>query len=147
MNVKHVLNGKKSAHVDTIRADASVCEAAARLSERNIGSMLVLSKDEKIVGILSERDCLHATARACAEIDRLSVGEIMTRDVIICQPDDDLETIENSMTQNRVRHLPVVDGENLVGLISIGDIVKSRTREVEVENRYLRDFIMGKYPG
>lgn len=146
ITVKEVLKDKGSSDVVTIRDDKSVCEAMSVLVDKNIGSMLVLNKENVIVGIVSERDCLRTAARTCKEIDRLRVDEIMTRDIIICQPEDDLQTIENLMTQNKIRHLPVIDKGKLVGLISIGDVVKMQTEEIHVENRYLRDYIMGRYP-
>ncbi len=146
-NVRDVLKAKGSARVETIKQDELVYDAMSKLAEKGIGALLVLNEKDIVVGIVSERDCLRAAARAAKETDLLAVRDIMTKDVVICQPSDDLQTIENTMTQNRIRHLPVIENEQLVGLISIGDIVKARTREMRVENRYLRDYIMGRYPG
>ena len=147
MTVKDVLRSKGSALVETVNEDEPVCNVMSKLVEKKIGSLLVLNRDGLIVGIVSEKECLAVPAPACAQLDRLPASEIMIRDIIICQPDDDIELIENVMTQNRIRHLPVIDDKKLVGLISIGDVVKAQTREIHVENRYLRDYIMGKYPG
>jgi CBS domain-containing protein len=147
MSVSKILKQKGSSKVTTIYQDETVLEAIQKLCANRIGVLLVLDRDQKVVGILSERDCMSAASKDHQRLGEIKIAEAMTREVIICEPDDDLEKVRNIVTANRIRHLPVAENGKVVGLISIGDIVKAELREVNVENRYLRDFISGQYPG
>ena len=96
-----------------------------------------------VMGIITERDILRETAERCEEIRDRLVGEVMTRDVIIGVPDDDLDYVMGVMTKNRIRHLPVMDESGLIGIISIGDVVNAHLRNTAFENRMLKDYIHG----
>jgi CBS domain-containing protein len=110
----------------------------------NIGSLLVReSQSGPILGIITERDILKAQAAHRAPLEQLRVVTFMTRELITAQPDDDTTVAMRLMTTHRVRHLPVVNGETLFGLVSIGDIVKVHHDELEMENHHMRSYIQG----
>lgn len=143
MKARDILD-KKGRRVVTIRADASIETAIHRLALERIGA-LVVSKDGEIVeGIVSERDILHALAREGGAIlgPGRQVAEIMTRAVRTCGPEDSVKHLMDTMTRYRVRHLPVVEDGRLIGLVSIGDVVKNRLEEMELETNVLRDVVL-----
>jgi len=146
MKVKDILQ-EKGADVTTIGADKTVFEAIKSLVEKNIGSLLVLDEKSAIVGIITERDILKECNQRYESLMQTKVKDVMTKNLIVASPEDDIDYVENIMTENRVRHLPVISDQKLVGLISIGDVVKVQRGECRVENRYLKDYISGKYPG
>lgn len=137
----------KGGEVRTIGADATVYGAVRKLVEENIGALLVLDREETIVGIITERDVLKECARRFGALDETSVSEVMTRSLIVGAPEDDLDYVQAVMTKNRIRHLPVVKDRKLQGLISIGDVIKVQHHRAEVENRELKDFISLSYVG
>jgi CBS domain-containing protein len=145
MNVSHILRGKES-RVVTIGPDALLAEAVSTLMEAGVGSLLVLD-GERVVGILTERDVLRENARHFDEMKGRKVSDIMTRDVLIGLPDDSLDYVMDLMTARRIRHLPILEGTKLAGIVSIGDVVKAKARLAEIEVRHLTDYIVGKYPG
>lgn len=128
----------------TITPEITVMEANGIRAENKIGCLMVLDKNKKIVGVLSERDIVNAIYKHGYDILEKTVSEIMTHKVITCSPEDDLKTIMTNMTERRIRHLPVVDGDTLVGIISIGDVVKARMEELEVESAAMHDYIQGR---
>lgn len=140
----------KGGEVATIGAGRTVHEAVRELNSHRIGALVVTGDDGSIQGIVSERDVLRMAAetwddggdRTARLRDRPVVG-IMTREVICAVPDDDLDYAMGIMTQNRIRHLPIVDGGELVGLISIGDVVRANLSQVAYENRMLKDYVQG----
>ena len=130
--------------LQTISPDRPVQEAVARLVERNIGALPVCEQDGRVVGIITERDVLRLVAdQPVADAMGKAVGEIMTRDLVIGVPDDDIGYVMRVMTEHRIRHLPILDGERLVGIISIGDVVKAKMEESSTELRFLRDYVAG----
>jgi len=145
MIVRNILK-RKGPEVITVFAEKTVREAVDTLVRNNIGALLVLNQQGKIVGIMSERDVLRMVDKDPAAIDTTTVKEIMTSDVIIGGLDDGVAEAERIMTDNHIRHLPIIDNKRLVGMVSIGDLVKAQMSEHAVENRHLRDFIDGKYP-
>lgn len=142
MNVETILRGKGRGVV-TIRPDERVAAALAVLRDRNIGALVVSNDGVSVDGIISERDVAYGLADHGSALLSFPVGDAMTRRVATCGPDDGVADLMAKMTNRRIRHLPVVDGGRLVGIVSIGDLVKSRLDEIEDEARSLRSFIAG----
>jgi len=142
--VRSILS-EKGASVEVVDPDLDVRRALRIMIEKEIGSLVVM-KEDKVLGIVSERDILRECDRHGEVPKGQAVREIMTENLIIGVPDDTLEYVMAIMTQNRIRHLPIMEGGKLVGLVSIGDAVKHRLDEQEAMNRYLIDYISGKYP-
>ncbi|MDG1462844.1 MAG: CBS domain-containing protein [Gammaproteobacteria bacterium] len=132
---------RKGAAVITVAETAAVNEAVALLAEHNIGCLPVLNAAASLVGLVSERDIVRVTASAGADTLAMPVSEIMTRNLLLANPDDSMEVVMKCMNDHRIRHLPVVTDQQLFGLISIGDVVNSRIAELEGESSQLRDFI------
>ena len=140
MTVKAILSAKGSG-VDTIEPNTNLAAAAKRLAERRIGALVVTGADHRIVGILSERDIVQELAvRGAAALD-MPLTDVMTRKVMTCGPSDTVSSLMERMTQGKFRHLPVVDQGRLVGIVSIGDVVKHRLEQMEREQSALRDYI------
>jgi CBS domain-containing protein len=139
MQIQDVLKTKGS-HVETITPDATLRQAVHQACARHIGALLVVDGEGQLRGIITERDILRQ-CDARADLDRVRVGDAMTSQLIIGFPEDDLQLAMNVMTQRRIRHLPILNDGKVVGLVSIGDIVKALHEEEEVEIRYLRDYI------
>lgn len=140
MKVREVL-AHKGDRVVTIRPDATVSTAVHRLALERIGALVASDDGATIAGILSERDIMRALAEDGAAIlapDR-RVRDLMTTGVRTCRPDDLVKAVMAEMTRHRFRHIPVVEGGRLVGLVSIGDVVKSRLDEMELETVVLRE--------
>jgi CBS domain-containing protein len=137
MKVETVL-AVKGHEVATVHPAATLATVAQRLRLERIGALVVLDGG-KLAGIISERDVVHAFAAHRTEASEIKVADVMTRDVITCRPEDSLTRVLGVMTRHRVRHLPVLEGGRLTGLISIGDAVKHRLDELETEAAVLRD--------
>jgi CBS domain-containing protein len=146
MKVKDILKDK-GGKVATIGPEKTIYEAIKALVEKNIGSLLVMDENGAIAGIITERDILKECDRSFQMLNQTKVRDVMTKELIAASPDDDVDYVENIMTRNRVRHLPIIANKKLEGIISIGDIVNVMRGECTVENRYLKDYISGKYPG
>jgi len=140
MKLADVLHNKDS-EIVTIGAHNSIAEAARLLTERRIGALLVEDEDGKLAGLLSERDIVRGLGPHGADLHDVKVSELMTRNLIHCSPGDSVNEAMAMMTDRRVRHLPVFDGEELVGFISIGDLVKCRITEVQAEAEAMRAYI------
>ena len=143
--VREILE-KKGPEVYTVSADTTVFDALKLMSEKEIGA-LVVREGENITGIMSERDYARKVILEGKTSKNLAVKEIMSSKVIFVNPSVSPEECMALMTNKRIRHLPVFENNKLTGLISIGDIVKSLAGDLKVQNRYLRDYITGKYPG
>ncbi|MGD9880728.1 MAG: CBS domain-containing protein [Reyranella sp.] len=141
MFVSDILSQKGSA-VFTVAPAASVAEVCQQLSSRRIGSVLVLGADGSVAGIVSERDLVRALARHGAKALELEARQIMTRDVVTCDPDDSIDAVMKTMTEGRFRHIPVVRHGELLGLVSIGDVVKARLEETQHETEALKAYIV-----
>jgi CBS domain-containing protein len=139
MTVRAVLE-TKGYNIVTVDPAATVRAAVKLLSERRIGAVLVMT-DGRIAGILSERDIVRVLGERGAAILDEKVEQVMTRRVITCRPSDTVAAIMEAMTDGKFRHLPVVDEGKVVGLISIGDVVKRRVMDYEHEQEALRDYI------
>jgi CBS domain-containing protein len=142
MNVETILRNKGN-WVATIRSDATVAEAVDTLNRERIGAIVVSDDGETVDGILSERDIVVALGGRDDALLSRPVGEIMTRTVIACDPSDSVGDLMAEMTNRRIRHFPVVADGRLRGIVSIGDLVKSRLDEVEFEANSMRSFIAG----
>ena len=139
MKVAEVLKGKGS-EIKSIAPTATVRELAERLRAEDVGAMIVSSGQGDIAGIVSERDVVRAFASHGSSLETMRVSDLMTRRVFTCSPDDSVAQIARTMTERRIRHLPVRDGERLVGMVSIGDVLKRRIDEVQLEANVLRDY-------
>ena len=131
----------KGGDVVTIEPTATLTAAAQLLSQRKIGAVLVLGPGDRIAGILSERDIVRAVAARGPQALDEPVGKAMTRDVVTCSKDDSIGDLMQRMTQGKFRHLPVLEDGKLIGIISIGDVVKERVGEVEQESKAMLDYI------
>ncbi|HEU0071471.1 MAG TPA: CBS domain-containing protein [Alphaproteobacteria bacterium] len=143
MQVMQILKDK-GADVVTMFADETIAEAARVLRERRIGAVVVTGPRGELQGILSERDVVRCLAQRGADVMEDRVGSVMTSPVITCEPDTSLEDLMRLMTHRRIRHLPVVRGGRLAGIISIGDVVRFRLMELESETETLREYIGGR---
>jgi CBS domain-containing protein len=141
MTVSIILAGK-GREVVTIEPSASLAEAIKVLAEKRIGAALILGADRRIAGIISERDIVRALADRGAAVLGEPVSQTMTRKVETCNENETVVTIMERMTAGKFRHMPVVDQGRLVGVVSIGDIVKHRVHEMERESVAMRDYIM-----
>jgi CBS domain-containing protein len=142
MNVETILRAK-GRQVATIAPDASVEEALTQLAKRAIGALVVSDDGASVDGILSERDIVRSLAEHGTALLRMRVEELMTTRVFTCTPKDTIDELMGLMTERRIRHLPVTENNRLVGIVSIGDIVKNRLEEVEYEATSMRSFISG----
>ncbi|HMK68388.1 MAG TPA: CBS domain-containing protein [Stellaceae bacterium] len=142
MNVETILK-TKGATVVTIAPSATISEAVALLSRKRIGALVVSTDGREPLGILSERDIVHGLGQRGASLLDAKVDELMTRSVITCAPQDRLADLMALMTERRIRHLPVLDGGRLAGVVSIGDVVKNRLDEMEWESSSLKTYIAG----
>jgi CBS domain-containing protein len=140
MIVKNILAGK-GGNVITINPTADVIMAVKLMAERGIGAVVVLGADHRVVGILSERDIVKALAEHGSAVLSELVSQVMTREVKTCSEDDTIGDLMGRMTTGRFRHMPVVQQETLVGIVSIGDVVKSRVEEIGQETKTLREYI------
>lgn len=145
MTLQDILRSKGNT-VHSISPGATLDDVAQLLVEHNCGSLLVCEtasdpRARRVVGIITERDILRACA-ARKPLDQLRVGEMMSPDLITGSPTDSIEDIMGLMTEKRIRHLPILENGELVGLISIGDIVKLQHQQMAVENHYLKNYIM-----
>jgi CBS domain-containing protein len=139
MTVRAILD-TKGHHILSVEPEARLSAAVKILAERKIGAVLVMSSG-RLEGILSERDIVRVLSERGAGVLDEPVNAVMTRKVITCRQNDTVAAIMEMMTLGKFRHLPVLEGDKVVGLISIGDIVKWRVREYEMEQEALRDYI------
>ena len=139
MRIADVLRNKGSA-VATIGPEAKVTELLAGMAQHNIGAMVVIGPDG-LVGIVSERDVVRRLNERGAELLGLPVSEIMTSVVVTCAPGDAVDMLTGLMTENRVRHVPVIANGQLAGIVSIGDVVKTRMEELKAEQEQLQTYI------
>jgi CBS domain-containing protein len=141
MRVADILRIKGST-VKTVTPDETALEMAEKLRAAQIGAMIVSEDGTSIDGIISERDLAYGLAEHGRELPRIAVSKLMTKLVLVCSPEDSITDVMKLMTQRRIRHLPVKDGAQLVGIISIGDVLKHRLGEVQLEANVLRDYAM-----
>jgi CBS domain-containing protein len=142
MNVDGILRAK-GASVVTIKPDASLGELVQGLRDERIGAMVVSEDGRSVLGIISERDVVRGLAEHGSQILGVPVAELMTRHVVSCRPTDTVKHVMAEMTKRRVRHLPVLADGVLCGIVSIGDVVKNRLEEIEMETNVLREAYIG----
>ena len=140
MTVKAILS-RKGRDVLTIAPTANLSEAVKLLAERRIGAVIVTGPDDRVAGILSERDIVRTLAARGPQALDDNVAAVMTRKVTTCTEADTIAAIMERMTAGKFRHMPVVDQGKLAGVISIGDVVKYRVEEIEGETEALREYI------
>ena len=140
MIVKSILSAK-GGNVISIEPTATLETAVRTLAEHRIGALLVLGTDRRVIGILSERDIVRVLAERGAGMLSQPLSQIMTRKVVTCTPSDTIGVIMERMTAGKFRHVPVVEQDQVIGVISIGDVVKYRLQEMEHESAALRDYI------
>jgi len=140
MNVANILSNK-GRDVVTIQPDASLLDTARSLSSHKIGAIIVSGDDVGVKGIVSERDIVNAIAKNGAVVLQRSVSDFMTKNVISCNDDETTNDLMEKMTKGRFRHLPVVNDGRLDGIVSIGDVVKMRISEAQIEANAMRDYI------
>uniref|UniRef100_UPI003B51659B CBS domain-containing protein n=1 Tax=Roseovarius indicus TaxID=540747 RepID=UPI003B51659B len=143
MLVQQILKSKGNDGVITIKPGTRVSEAAQILAERRIGGLVVSSNGETAEGILSERDIVRSLAVRGANCMQETVDEMMTRNPVCCTRQDSSDAVLTRMTDGRFRHMPVVEDGKLVGIVTIGDVVKARLQELAMEKSALEGMIMG----
>ena len=141
MRITDVLRGKGSS-VATVEPTATVGDLVAALAEHNVGALPVIDGDE-LVGIVSERDVVRRLHLGGAGLLQLSVSDIMTSGVTTCEPGDKVADLARIMTERRFRHMPVMENGKLIGIVSIGDLVKARIDLLETEREQLQSYIAG----
>lgn len=140
MRISDILRSKGNV-VSTVRPEATVRQLLEALAAHNIGALVVSADGENIVGIVSERDVVRQLHERGAGLLEAAVSTIMTADVRTCTPDEDVSALRATMTDHRIRHVPVVSDGKLIGIVSIGDVVKSTISELETEREHLVGYI------
>lgn len=137
-----VILSRKGNDIVTLSPDATLGDAVASLARNRIGAIVVTNADMGVEGIISERDVVRLIGERGVDVLAEPITGLMTKSVVTCAPDDTVPQIMERMTRGRFRHVPVIQGGKLVGIISIGDVVKYRVEEMERESAQLRDYIM-----
>jgi CBS domain-containing protein len=140
MNIGQILKAKPRG-VSTAHPDDTIVEIATRLAQRKIGAIVIVGDTDKVVGIISERDIIRLIAEHGTKALALPASAGMTREVVSCSRSSTLDQIMDMMTRGRFRHLPVLEDGSLIGIISIGDVVKHHTAEVELEVTAMREYL------
>ncbi|MGQ0674137.1 MAG: CBS domain-containing protein [Hyphomicrobium sp.] len=140
MNVATILKSKGQA-VTTARPDTTLLDVTQKLAAKKIGAIVIVGESGRVAGIISERDVIRAIAERGVAALQAPVAEIMTRNVVTCQKAHLVDELMELMTKGRFRHLPVIEDDGLVGIISIGDVVKNHVAEVEMEVSAMRGYL------
>lgn len=144
MFIDQILNDK-GREVISVRSDSSLLEAAQLLDKKRIGAVVAIDDGEMVIGVLSERDIARQVARKGAAALEMNVAEAMTRDVVTIDAADPLDRAMRRMTDRRIRHLPVLKNKKLVGVISIGDLVKWKIADVEAEAQAIKSYLDAQF--
>jgi CBS domain-containing protein len=142
MLVKFILE-KKPRDIISATPSTTVDAAMDILISKGIGCLPVLDESDRLVGIISDADIFRKIHETKGDYHSLTVGDLMTTDVIVGLPDDDITYIAGIMDKNWIRHVPIVEGEKMVGLVSLRDIIKTQAEHTEIENRYLKLYTSG----
>ncbi|MBU4268348.1 MAG: CBS domain-containing protein [Acidobacteria bacterium] len=148
MKVERILESKGGA-VFSVHVDAIVSDALQSMDEKNIGALMVIDSQENIQGIVSERDIMRNCFRNQANVKGLAIRDVMTprAKLLVARAEDDVNDLMGAMTQNHIRHIPVVNEQDkVVGMVSIGDIIKAMLKDKDYQIRHLKDYIESKYP-
>lgn len=145
MKAREIL-AEKGTRVVTIHRKNLLVDVMSYFLVNRVGSLVVVDKYDKIMGIVAPVDVLKALHKDPHNISNMMVQEVMSEDVIVAGPDDEIERLMAIMTENRIRHIPIIDDGDMVGLVSIGDLVKAQSSVHEVQINYLKDYLEGKYP-
>lgn len=137
---------EKGTRVYTAQESDPVLSAVETLVSHNIGALAILDSENNLVGIFSERDILRLVSRNAGQLAKLTVGEFMTSDVVTGHPEQSVDEAMSRMTEKRIRHLPIIQHRKLVGMISIGDLVKARLEETEYHKQQMENLVLGRYP-
>ena len=145
MKIADILRTKAApagSEVVSISPDRTIAEVVASLCDNRVGA-LVIADGDRVAGIVSERDVVRGLNKHGARLLNIAVREIMTSSVFSCSPNDDVDRIAATMTEQRIRHMPVLDGDEMIGVVSIGDVVKNRIEQLEVDRGQLEQYIRG----
>ena len=145
MIVRTILTSKASTDIATTVPGQKIGDAARLLDQRRIGALLVVDDQRSLAGILSERDIVRGLSRHGPSVMDMEVGQLMTADVLTCTPEETIDGVMATMTSNRIRHLPVLDGGRLAGIITIGDVVKAKLDETTLQVDSLREYVMSAH--
>ena len=140
----HAMLSAKGHEVATTRPETVISTVIRKLKLEGVGALVVSEDGDHVVGIISERDVVRGLAEHGAELLDMRVADLMTKNVKTCSPEDDLKHVMTEMTRSRIRHLPVTEDGRMCGIVSIGDVVKTRLDELETETNVLRDYIVGR---
>jgi CBS domain-containing protein len=140
MNVAAILKSKGRA-VSTAKPETTLLEISQKLAQKRIGAIIVVGDGGKVDGIISERDVIRAISQSGAEALQLPASQVMTRSVVSCTEMSPIDELMELMTQGRFRHLPVIEDDQLIGIVSIGDVVKNHIAEVEMEVTAMRGYL------
>lgn len=141
MDVKHVLASKNVSGVISVGPQETIASLTKKLAEMKIGAVVVLDEAEKLVGVISERDIVRALSEAGGACLHSPISAYMTASVKTASPKDNVFAVLDQMTEGRFRHMPVLENERVVGVISIGDVVKARIEALQADNAALEEFI------
>jgi CBS domain-containing protein len=145
--VKEIV-GNVEKEIISLDRDKTVADAVSILVENEIGALVVVDKDGKPVGMFTERDVLKCwTRKGERHFKDIKISEVMSTNLIIVEADDDLCYVTTIMIKNRIRHLPILEKNKLIAMLSIRDVVKAQVTDLRAENHYLKDYISDKYPG
>ncbi len=146
MTVKEVLD-MKDRRLITVDPSTNIVEAMSKLIENKVSCLPVMEESTRLIGMISDKDIFKAVYENQSGFTRHTVGELMTTELIVGVPEDKISYIASIMTNNRIRHIPILVDDEMIGLISVGDVAKCQMSNMEVENRYLKQYIDGGYPG
>ncbi len=146
MLVKEIIRAKRQSLI-TIDPTAMVPQAMKLLIGNSISCLPVVGDKDELIGIISDKDIFRRVDADPTGFSEATVGDLMSVNIIVGLMADDVHYIAGIMTKNRIRHVPIVENQLLVGLVSVGDIVKTQIESIEIENRYLKQYIKGDYPG
>ena len=144
MSIKTILT-KKNSEVTTCRKECTVLQCIQKMNEKKIGAVIVVNENGKLNGIITERDVLHTVDKQRGMPGELTVSDIMTmkEQLVTTHPDESIESVMGIMTEKRIRHLPVIEKDDIVGVISIGDVVKALLDSAILENESMKNYISG----